>query len=91
MARKLYNPEQGELVDVTWVDITEESTGSPETITPEVMVHSWRFHSWRTITTNSGHKVRCGLFTSSKTGKDGAYYHAIVLPKAVILEMKKAV
>ncbi len=80
--------KRGDLVDVTWVDITEDAHGHPSKITPEVLTHTWRFYGSKTFT-REGVKIPCTLFTSSKP-KDDEYYHAIVIPKAVILSVRPA-
>lgn len=85
-----YHPKKGDIVDVVWVDITEDSRGDPRKIMPYVLTHTWRFHSWRKVKVD-GHTIECGAFTSSKIEKEtDEYYHAAILPKAVILSIRKA-
>ncbi len=79
---------RGDLVDVTWVDITEEAHGDPSKIAPAVLTHTWRWYGSKTFT-RVGVKIPCSLFTSSKPNDD-EYYHAVVLPKSVILAVKPA-
>ena len=80
---------KGDVVDVTWVDITEEPHGHPDKMTPSVMTHTWRYQCHKTYTIH-GHKVPCVVFTSSKAIKDEDYYHAIVIPKGAVLGIKPA-
>ncbi len=79
----------GSLVDVTWADITEDSTGEPDKITPAVMTHTWRFYCWKTFALPRA-RLKCGVFSSGQPDKDGNYNHAIVIPRAVILSIKPA-
>lgn len=91
MSRNLANPERGQLVDVTWIDIVEDPRGHPAKTKLAEFHHTYRWWGWREDKFG-GKTVKFAALTSSKgvTEADESAYHAIVIPKHCIIRIEPA-